>query len=49
MNVKDEDGYTALYYAAKYGNETFIKFLIKNGANPNIRCTNNNTPMHAIF
>ena len=49
MNVQDNDGYTALYYASKYGNEKFIKYLLENGADPNIRCHGNNTPMHAIF
>eukprot|EP01015_Nassula_variabilis_P027623 TRINITY_DN5691_c0_g1_i2.p1 TRINITY_DN5691_c0_g1~~TRINITY_DN5691_c0_g1_i2.p1 ORF type:complete len:280 (-),score=27.07 TRINITY_DN5691_c0_g1_i2:13-852(-) len=49
MNAQDEDGKTALYYAAKNGNEKFIKYLVDNGADANVRCKDNNTPMHAVF
>ena len=49
IDVQDEEGNTALFYAAKYGNDKFIKFLIDHGADPNTRCKGNNTPMHAVF
>lgn len=38
VNTKDKKGNTALFYAAKYGNEEFVEFLMKFGGNPNIKC-----------
>lgn len=49
MDARDEDGNSALYYSAKYGNEKFVKYLIDLGADPNLRCQHANTPMHAVF
>jgi len=34
-----EDGRTALFYAVNSEKETLVDFLLKNGADPNIRCT----------
>lgn len=36
VNTKDKKGNTALFYAAKFGNEDLTEFLFKFGANPNI-------------
>jgi len=37
---------TTLYIAVKDGNLSEVRKLLKNGANPNIRCAHNLTPLH---
>ncbi len=50
INIQDEKGNTALYYVTQHKeNEEFIKFLLKSGADVNIKCENANTPLHMAF
>ncbi len=49
VNSLDKHGNTALYYAAKFGNQEFTDFLLKFGADPNVLCEKKSTPMHAAF
>jgi len=48
-NLTDNIGNTALYYAACFENYEIAKILLKNGANPNIKCENGDTPLHKAF
>ena len=48
VNVKDEAGNTALFYAAQNCNQQFVDYLLKLGANPNIMC-HHNSPFHLAF
>ncbi|CAD8159923.1 unnamed protein product [Paramecium octaurelia] len=45
IDVMDQDGNTALYYACMHGNNILIDFMLKHGANPNVLCSDG-TPMH---
>ncbi|CAD8156654.1 unnamed protein product [Paramecium pentaurelia] len=45
IDVMDQDGNTALYYASMHGNNILIDFMLKHGANPNVLCSDG-TPMH---
>lgn len=49
VNARDKKGNTALFYATKFGNEDFVEFLMKFGANPNIKCERDFTPLHYGF
>ncbi|KAM3134442.1 hypothetical protein pb186bvf_013408 [Paramecium bursaria] len=45
IDVIDDDKNTALFYAAGFGNFVLVDFLLKNGADPNLQCSDG-TPMH---
>ena len=49
VNTKDRKGNTALFYAARFRNEDFVDFLMKFGANPNLKCEKEFTPLHFGF
>lgn len=46
IDAQDEEGNTLLHVAAKNGNVNMIVFLLKNGANPNIKNFKNELPLH---
>lgn len=46
MNKGDASGYTALHYAAMYGNDECLTVLLDAGADPNALDIFNRTPMH---
>ena len=49
-NKQDKYRNTALFYAAYNLNEMFVDFMINTlNADPNIKCQNNETPVHAAF
>ena len=37
INMKDNDGWTALDYASQYGTKEVVKLLLENGADPDIK------------
>jgi len=45
FNLKDNDGWTPLHYAARYSYERLTQILIKNGAEVNARANDGNTPL----
>ena len=45
VNVKGHEGWSLLAYAAFYGDEKKVDFLLKNGANPNIQDDYGYTPL----
>ena len=47
INATDEDGYTALHFAAKKGYRECVDLLILSGADVNTRSLNGDTPLHA--
>ncbi|SMF57063.1 ankyrin repeat domain-containing protein [Pseudobacteriovorax antillogorgiicola] len=50
LNVQDQKGYTPLIFAAYYGHEQLITFLLGHGADPCLKDTRGNTAlMGAIF
>lgn len=49
LNQLDEEGNSALFYAAKRGIEDLVMFLLKGGADPNVICSNGNTVLHLAF
>ena len=49
VNILDEKRNSPLYYAAKVGNEKFCEVLLKRGANPNLICSDGDTPFHMAF
>jgi len=50
VNVQDGKGYTPLIYAAYYGHDELVDFLLKNGANACMKDKRGNTAlMGAIF
>lgn len=47
INIINYGGFTLLHYAVLDGDEELVKFLLENGANPNIQSNiNKNTPLH---
>lgn len=46
LNYQDNKNNTPLFYAVKAGNLNNCIYLINNGANPNAKCFDNNTPIH---
>ncbi|KAM3141572.1 hypothetical protein pb186bvf_006177 [Paramecium bursaria] len=48
-NTKDDQQNTALYYSAKNNNYELCQYLLKNGANPNIKCSEGQTPTHLAY
>lgn len=47
--LMESDSYSALFSAAKLSNSTVIEFFLSKGANPNIKDSNGNTPLHISF
>ncbi|MDP1879341.1 MAG: ankyrin repeat domain-containing protein, partial [Parachlamydiaceae bacterium] len=48
LHLADYQGDTILHYAAQNGSNSLIKYLIKNGANPNALNQNRQTPLHVF-
>ncbi|MDD5007115.1 MAG: ankyrin repeat domain-containing protein [Syntrophorhabdaceae bacterium] len=46
VNAKDSDGYTALLWAAYYGNTDVVRALIEKGADVNAQNKRKQTPLH---
>ncbi|KAJ1352245.1 hypothetical protein KIN20_008536 [Parelaphostrongylus tenuis] len=46
INRSDQDGFTALHYAVKYGNSKVVELLLNRGANADVRSNENTTPLH---
>ena len=44
--MKNHDGYTALYMAVEKTRPNFVTFLLEQGCNPNTLCKDAQTPMH---
>jgi ankyrin repeat protein len=49
VNVRDDRKNTPLYYAAKFGNLEFCRYLTDIGARVNEPCERGNTPLHMAF
>lgn len=49
VNIKDSEGNTPLYYAAKNKHKEICQFLLDHGANVNQACQEGNTPLHMAF
>lgn len=47
LNSADPQGKTALYFAALRGHTEVVRFLLLQGADPNLKCLNGTSPMHA--
>jgi ankyrin repeat protein len=45
MKATDSHGFDALFTAAITGNKQVVELLLQNGANPNVRNANGNTPL----
>ncbi|XP_058798087.1 putative ankyrin repeat protein RF_0381 [Phymastichus coffea] len=45
VNALDRSNHSALHYAALYGDPISTQFLLEKGADPNIRCNSNYTPL----
>ena len=45
VNSKDDDGYTALHYAAKNGHVNIVSLLVEHGARVNTKTNNDSTPL----
>jgi hypothetical protein len=46
INIKDNDGWTALHLSASYKRQAVVKLLLMSGANPNARTLSGNTTLH---
>ena len=46
MDKKDAYGFTALHYAAHYGNEGCVRILLDAKTNPNVKDIFDRTPLH---
>ncbi len=46
MNYQDNKKNSPLFYAVKMGNFDNCLYLINNGADPNLKCSEGNTPVH---
>ena len=49
MNIKDDLNNTPFYYAVKHNNINIASYLIKKGADINLKCKNGNTAGHMAF
>lgn len=49
VNAKGKDGFTPLHRAAQSGNLDEVKFLLKNGANPDIKNKWGQTALHVVM
>jgi len=49
VNIKDNDGNSPLFYAARHGNLDICKFLTEKYAKVNEPCSEGNTPLHMAF
>ena len=47
IDAVDDQGYTALYRASLYGRTQVVDYLLKHGANPDMRDRDGATPLHA--
>ena len=45
INLQDDNGWTALHFAAQAFNEEIIGYLLKNKANPNLQNSYGNSPL----
>lgn len=45
VNLRDDDGDTALFYAASKGNASIVKMLLEAGADPNLPASDSGTPL----
>lgn len=46
LNMRDANGRTVLFYAARYGKIQAVKNLLNAGSNPNIADVDDSTPLH---
>ena len=47
LDIQDTDGYTPLHYAVSNSNIKLVEYLLKKGANPNLRTVDElKTPLH---
>lgn len=49
FTVKNNQGNTPLYFAVQKSRIEFVKFLLREGADPNFLCGNGNTALHIAF
>lgn len=49
MNYRDGRGNSSLYYAAASNALECVRVLLRNGADPNLKCERGNTPLHMAF
>jgi len=49
VNIKDNEGNSPLFYAARHGNLDICKFLTDHFARVNEPCSEGNTPLHMAF
>ena len=49
VDVRDENGNSLLIIACQNGNKKIVKFLLRRGANMNLRNHKGNTPLHFCF
>lgn len=49
MNIKNSEGYTPLYEAVKFSSIEFVRYLLHNEADPNLKCRNGDNPVHLAF
>ena len=45
-NARDDDGYTLLLWAVRWGNTRIVELLLGAGADPNVQGINEKTPLH---
>ncbi|CAI4226496.1 unnamed protein product [Auanema sp. JU1783] len=48
INNRDQDGFTALHYACRYGHCEIVSFLLEKGADPNIESGAKLTALHMV-
>ena len=49
FTVKNNQGYTPLYLSVQKSRIEFVKFLLRQGADPDDKCENGNTALHIAF
>jgi ankyrin repeat protein len=47
INATDRFGHTPLHFTAYKGNAQILRFLLRNGGNPNVRGRHDSTPLHS--